>query len=153
MENLVIKGIITATSKKNNDETFKQEVPTKTAFVSTDEENAKKLEEFGLTKYTTKEGNDYFIIKFPANLMIYLPNGFGKKRPDLSQVYIKDFETSEYQETNNFKTPDDKVLLFNIIKGRHKNNDFFRLQAIKVDTEEDIQEILPENPFGDGEAF
>ena len=153
MENIVIKGIITATSKKNNDETFKQETPTKTAFITTDQENADKLQKFGLTKYTSKEGNDYFIIKFPANLMVYLPNGFGKKRPDLSQIYIKDVETGEYNETNNFKTPDEKMLPLNIIKGNHKNNDFFRLQAIRVDTEEDIEQILPENPFGDGEAF
>ena len=64
MENIVIKGIITATSKKNNDETFKQETPTKTAFITTDQENADKLQKFGLTKYTSNEGNDYFIIKF-----------------------------------------------------------------------------------------
>src|SRR5699024_12256006 len=134
MENIVIKGIITATSKKNNDETFKQEVPTKTAFVSTDEENAKKLEEFGLTKYTSKEGDDYFIIKFPANLMVYLPNGFGKKRPDLSQIYIKDDETGEYNETNNFKTPDEKMLPLKIIKENHKNKDIYKLQAKRIDT-------------------
>src|SRR5699024_856988 len=102
MENLVVLGQITATSKKNDGE-FSQEIPTKTAYVRTDEKYAKKLEDFGLTKYTSRENNeDYFIIKFPQNVMIYLPNGLGAKRPDLSQV------THEGIETNNFKTPDNK---------------------------------------------
>ena len=153
MENLVIEGIITATSKKNNDESFKQEIPTKTAFISTDEENAKKMVNFGLTKYTSKDGSDYFIIKFPSDVMVYLPNGFGRKRPDLSRVNHIDEKTGIQFETNNFKTPKNKMLPLNIIKGNHKNNDFFRLQAIRVDNEKDIEEILPENPFGDEEAF
>lgn len=144
MENLVIKGIITATSKKIDDK-FKQEVPTKTAYIKTDLENAKKLQDFGLTKYTSKQGDDYFIIKLPANLMVYTPDGFGKKRPDLSQVFY------DGVETNNFKT--EKMLPLNIIKGNHMNNDFFRLQAIRVDDESDIIEIEPENPFGDEPAF
>lgn len=144
MENLVIKGIITATSKKIDDR-FRQEVPTKTAYIKTDTENAKKLQDFGLTKYTSKQGEDYFVIKLPANLMVYTPNGFGKKRPDLSQVY------HDGVETNNFKT--EKMLPLNIIKGNNMNNDFFRLQAIRVDDESDILEIEPENPFGDEPAF
>ena len=147
MENLVVLGQITATSKKNDGE-FTQEIPTKTAYVRTDEENAKKLEDFGLTKYTSRENNeDYFIIKFPQNVMIFLPNGLGVKRPDLSQV------THEGIETNNFKTPDNKLLPLNIIKGNHKNNDFFRLQAIRLDNEDQIEEVKPENPFGDQAAF
>ena len=147
MDNLVVLGQITATSKKNDGE-FKQEIPTKTAYIRTDEENAKKLEDFGLTKYTSKDSNeDYFIIKFPQNVMIYLPNGMGTKRPDLSQV------TFEGIETNNFKTPDEKLVPLNIIKGNHMNNDFFRLQAIRLDTIEEIEEVAPENPFGDVEAF
>src|SRR5699024_11514513 len=111
--------------------------------------NADKLQKFGLTKYTSKEVYDYFNIKFPANLMVYLPNGFGKKRPDLSQIYIKDVETGEYNETNNFKTPDEKMLPLNIIKGNHKNNDFFRLQAIRVDTEEDNEQSIAEKQLDD----
>ena|SRR5699024_1140222 len=153
MKNLVIKGIITATSKKNNDEDYKQEVPTKTAYIKTDQENAKKLEDFGVTKYTSQEEKeDYFIIKFPATVMTYLPNGVGSKRPKLSQIHVKN-DLGEYEETNNFKTPDDKPLPLNIIKGNHKNNDFFRLQAIRIEQESDIEEILPENPFGDDQAF
>lgn len=147
MENLVFEGQITATSKKQGED-FKQEIPTKTAYVVTDEETAKKLEAFGLQKYTSKEDNgSFFIMKFPFNLMVYLPNGFGEKRPDLSQI------TFEGIETNNFKTPDELPLKMNVIKGNHKNNDFFRLQAIRLENENDIEEIKPENPFGDDEAF
>lgn len=147
MENITIKGQITATSKKSNGD-FKQEILTKTAYVKTDTENAEKLVDFGLTKYTSRDNNeDYFIIKFPATVMVYNTSGFGEKRPDLSQV------TLDGQETNNFKTPDNKPLMLNIIKGNHKNNDFFRLQAIRVESNLDIEEILPENPFGDEAPF
>ena len=146
MENLIIKGQITATSKKQSGD-FRQEVPTKTAYLATDKENTEKLIKFGLQKYTSKDGEDYFIMKFPSNVMIYKPNGYGQKRPELSQI------TFEGIETNNFKTPDDKLLSMNIIKGNHKNNDFFRLQAIRIEDETDIEEIKPENPFGDEQAF
>ena len=88
MENITIKGQITATSKKSNGD-FKQEILTKTAYVKTDAENAEKLVDFGLTKYTSRDNNeDYFILKFPANLMVYNTSGFGEKRPDLSQVTL-----------------------------------------------------------------
>jgi len=146
MENIIIEGQITATSKKQNGD-FKQEVPTKTAYLKTDEENAKKLVDFGLQEYTSQNEEDYFIIKFPANVMVYKPNGFGEKRPELSQIIFEGIET------NNFKTPDGKMVSLNIIKGNYKNNDFFRLQAIRVENQEDIEEIKPENPFGDEQAF
>lgn len=146
MENIIIEGQITATSKKQNGD-FKQEVPTKTAYLKTDEENAKKLVDFGLQEYTSQNEEDYFIIKFPANVMVYKPNGFGEKRPELSQIIFEGIET------NNFKTPDGKMVPLNIIKGNYKNNDFFRLQAIRVENQEDIEEIKPENPFGDEQAF
>ena len=147
MENLIIEGQITATSKKQSGD-FSQDIPTKTAYVRTDEVNAKKLVDFGLTKYTSKDNNEpFFIMKFPANLMVYLPNGFGEKRPYLSQIIFEGIET------NNFKTSDNKLLKLNIIKGNHKNNDFFRLQAIRLESESDIEEIKPENPFGDDPAF
>jgi len=146
MENLTFKGQITATSKKNSGD-FKQEVITKTAYIKTDEFNAKKLMEFGLSQYESKSGEEYFILKFPANLMVYKPNGYGEKLPELSRVEVNGVET------NNFKTPDEKMLFMNVIKGEHKNNEFFRLQAIRLEDSEDIEEIKPENPFGDEEAF
>lgn len=146
MTNMVVKGKITATSKKQDGD-FKQQIPTKTAYISTSEVEAKKLIDFGLTQYTSQNGENYFIIKFPAEVMVYLPNGIGTKRPELSQI------TLDGVETNNFKTPEDKELAFNILKGNHMNNDFYRLQAIRIEEESDIEEIKPENPFGDQEAF
>lgn len=151
MENLVIKGIITATSKKQDGE-FQQEIPTKTGYISTDSENAKLLEDFGMRKYTSKKGDDYFISKFPKEVMVYKPNGFGTKRPDLSKITVVNNDGVE-TETNNFKTTDDKMVMLNIIKGNHKNNDFFRIQAIRVEDDSEIEEIEPENPFGDEQAF
>ena len=147
MENLVIEAIITATSKKQDGE-FQQQVPTKTAYLKADEENAKLLEDFGLTRYTSKEDQeDYFIVKFPQNVVLYFPNGLGERRPDLSLVTHNDVET------NNFRTPEDKPLKLNILKGENKGNIFYRLQAILVDSTEDIEEIKPENPFGIEQAF
>ena len=141
LTNLTFKGQITATSKKQDGD-YKQEIPTKTAYVTTDEETAKKLVEFGLQEYTSKaDQTSFFILKFPASLMVYYKSGAKEKRPDLSQI------TLEGLETNNFKTPDEKLIGMNIIKGNHKNNDFFRLQAIQVEQMEDIEEIIPENPF------
>ena len=43
MENLVIEGIITATSKKQDGD-YQQEVATKTVYIKTTEEYAKQLE-------------------------------------------------------------------------------------------------------------
>ena len=143
MENLVINGQITATSKKN-DGKFKQEVATKTAYLKVDETSRKALIEFGLTEYGSDD--KFFIIKFPKNVMVY-QNGFGVNRPDLSQVILNG------EETNNFKTPDNKLLKLNIIKGDNLGNVFHRLQAIRIDTPDDIEEILPENPFGDEAPF
>lgn len=144
MENLVIKGQITATSKKQAGD-FSQEVPTKTAYIKVDDENSKKLQDFGLTKYTSRENNeDYFILKFPKVLQVFKPNGFSEKRPDLSQI------TVDGLETNNFSTD---IIQMNIIKGNHKNNDFYRLQAIRINDDNDIKEVQPENPFGDSPAF
>lgn len=143
MENIIVNGQITATSKKN-DGKFKQEVATKTAYLKVDEASRQALIEFGLTEYGKED--KFFIVKFPQNVMIY-QNGFGAKRPDLSQVIVNG------EETNNFKTPDNKLLKMSIIKGDNLGNEFFRLQAIRIDTPDDIEEILPENPFGDEAPF
>ena len=49
MENMILTGKITATSKKL-DNRYKQENPTKTAYIEVDEAQAKALEDFGLTR-------------------------------------------------------------------------------------------------------
>src|SRR5699024_11196227 len=71
MENLIITGQITATSSKKDDK-FKQENPTKMAYVTvTKKEDVEALEAFGATKYTTKEDNrDFFILKVPQSFVV-----------------------------------------------------------------------------------
>ena len=136
MENVVIKGRITATSNKV-DTKFKQENPTKTAYATVaDEAEKKKLIDFGLTEYTSKaDGLSFFIIKLPQNVAIYV-EGVEGSEPMSGGV-----------ETPNFSTVGGKNLSLNIIKGQHMNNDFFRLQAIKIDQSSDIVEVEQGNPF------
>lgn len=137
MENIVINGRVTATSNKV-DTKFKQENPTKTAYLTvSDETEKKKLIDFGLTEYTSKkDGLSFFIIKLPQNVAIYV-DGVEGSEPLSGSV-----------ETPNFSTAEDKELAINIIKGEHMNNDFFRLQAIKIDQSSDIVEVVQTNPFG-----
>lgn len=136
MENIVIKGRISATSNKV-DGKFQQETPTKTAYVEvTEEESKKALVGFGLTEYTSKDdGKNFFIIKLPKEVSIFQGNQMHKIPGGV--------------DTPNFKTPDDKELMLNIIRGNNKGNDFYRLQAILVQEQSDIETIAPENPFAD----
>lgn len=136
MENLVIKGRVTATSNKV-DTKFKQENPTKTAYVTvSDEAEKQKLLDFGLTEYTSKQdGLSFFIIKLPQNVAIYV-DGVSEPEPMSGGV-----------DTPNFSTIENKELPLNIIKGEHMNNDFFRLQAIKIEQSTDIVPVEQTNPF------
>ena len=140
MENIVIQGRITATSNKV-DGKYTQENPTKTAYITVDDdENRKKLIGFGLTEYTSKEDKKpFFIIKLPQEVSL-----FRSYQTDQPPEKI-----SGGVETNNFKTPDNKVLYMNIIRGNNKGNDFYRLQAINLEEPGDFQDIQPENPFAE----
>ena len=142
MENMTIKAIITATSKKQNGD-FKQEIPTKTAYLTADKENSKKLVDFGLTEYTSKDGESYFIIKLVNKLMLYPTGDEPRLARELSLVEL------DGVETNNFRTPEDRPVGLNILKGENKGNTFYRLQAIQIVNDSDIEEIKPDNPFGD----
>jgi len=136
MENLVIKGRVTATSNKV-DTKFKQENPTKTAYVTvSDEAEKKKLIDFGLTEYTSKQdGLSFFIIKLPQNVAIFVEGVKGSE------------QLSGSVETPNFFTVEGKELLLNIIKGENMNNDFFRLQAIRIEQSTDVVILEQVNPF------
>ena len=142
MENTIVQAIITATSKKQNGD-FKQEIPTKTAYLTADKENSKKLVDFGLTEYTSKDGESYFIIKLVNKLMLYPTGDEPRLARELSLVEL------DGVETNNFRTPEDRPVGLNILKGENKGNTFYRLQAIQIVNDSDIEEIKPENPFGD----
>ena len=137
MENLIIKGQITATSNKVNED-YKTDNPTKTAYLTVTDDNIRKaMVNFGLTEYTSKQDeSNFFIIKLPQQLTLVKGNHMRKMLGDV--------------ESPNIKTKDDTDFKMNIIKGRSKGNDFFRLQAIEVNEYSDVEQILMENPFGSG---
>lgn len=138
MENLIIYAEITATSKKQGED-FKQEVPTKTAYLKTDSRSAKSLEDFGLTQYTSKDGDPFFAVKFVKNLVAY--------QGTESDLKPMDFSESAGIETNNFKTVDGVPVGLNIIKGENKGNVFYRIQALLVEDMKSLEEVKPTNPF------
>lgn len=138
MENIVIKGRISATSNKVDDK-FRQEQPTKTAYVTvTDPKDIDNLKKFGLTQYSSKEDqSSFFIIKLPKQVAIYV-SGVSKQEPEKMSGGI---------DTPNFSTPEGKELSLNIIKGENMGRDFFRLQAIQIEDANDIIEVEQTNPF------
>ena len=137
MENIVIKGKVTATSNKV-DGKFKQEEPTKTAYLTISDADKEKAITFGLREYTSKEdGKSFFIAKLPKNVAIYV-EGVKSATPELMSGSV---------QTPNFKTTDEYDLALNIIKGENLGNEFFRLQAIQIKKTNDVAELQPENPF------
>lgn len=137
MENLVIRGKISTTSNKQSDQ-FKVETPQKTAYLELDEKEGKRLEKFGVAKYTSKDGDDFYCVKIVNDLKMYL---------DVNSKDGIPMDTSV--ESNNFQTADDVVIGMNIIKGNKNKNDFFRLQAVLLKDTADIVELQAENPFAE----
>lgn len=137
MENILVTGRISATSKKN-DGVYQQEIPTKTAYFEVPESEEQKLKDFGLRQYTSKEdGTKFYIAKLPQNVAVYASND-ADTEPTLIDGTI---------DTHNFKTRDEDMFTLNIIKGHNKGNDFYRLQAVLVKDMSDIETVKPENPF------
>ena len=142
MENRVFKNIKISTTSNKVDGKFKQEVNTKTAYLTADEQTTKELEAFGLQKYTSeKDKEDFFILKLANKLRLYYPDHHNELRQDLSNVEL------DGTETLNFKTKDDSTISINVVKGENMGNVFCRLQAILVDNASRIEPIEPENPF------
>ena len=137
MENLIIRGKITATSSKA-DEKFKQENPTKTAYVTvSNKEDIEKLKQFGVNMYTSKEDKtDFFIIKVPQSFVVVKGNEMKRVDGTLSSP--------------NFKTKDGEEFNLNIIKSEKMGNEFHRLQAVEVNEFTDFELIQMSNPFGNG---
>lgn len=134
MQNLIITGKINTTSNRQDDR-FKQDNPTKTAYITVIESDVQKLKDFGLTEYTTRDGKEnFFIIKLPQELSLVKGNKMTK--------------LSGSTDTPNIKTSKD--LKMNIIQGENKGNKFYRLQAIQVENYTDVEFIRQENPFGNG---
>lgn len=137
MENIILKGQVTATSNKV-DGKFKQDKPSKTAYLVIAEEDKQKAIDFGLSEYTSKEdGNSFFITKLPQQVAIYV-EGVKTLTPE---------KMSGSVDTPNFMTDPEKMLNLNIIKGENMGNAFYRLQAIQIKSTTDIISIEQENPF------
>lgn len=132
MENLIIEGIISTTSNKQSSE-FKVEKPQKTAYLLLDKENADKLEKFGVRKYTSKTGEDFYCLKIVEQLKVY----FDKSKASIT--------VDAGVDVANFKT--EKVIKMNVIKGEKTGNTFYRLQALLLNELEDLVQIEAENPF------
>lgn len=132
MKNLIIEGIISTTSNKQSSE-FKVEKPQKTAYLLLDKENADKLEKFGVRKYTSKTGEDFYCLKIVEKLKVY----FDKTKANVT--------VDAGVDVANFKT--EKVIKMNVIKGEKTGNTFYRLQALLLNELEDLVQIEAENPF------
>lgn len=138
MENINVIVNITATSNKQ-DSKFKIENPKKSVFITPENDFEKqKLVNFGLTEYTSKDGESFFIVKATDEIKCWLNGQVVEKLP----TSIQD---------PNFKFEKDKFLTVNIIQGENMNNKFYRVNAIKFDNDTLLQHayqpIEEECPF------
>ena len=138
MENINVKVAITATSNKQNSQ-YRIENPKKSVYISPENESEKqKLIGFGLTEYTSKDGENFFIVKATDKIKCWL-NG----------KVVEELPTSI--EDPNFKFEQGKYLTVNIIQGENMNNKFYRINAIKFDNDTLLQHayqpIEEECPF------
>ena len=122
MENINVNVNITGTSNKQ-DSKFKIENPKKSVFITPENDFEKqKLVNFGLTEYTSKDGQSFFIVKASNEIKCWLNGKVVEKLP----TSIKD---------PNFKFEEGKFLTVNIIQGENMNNKFYRINAIKFDND------------------
>lgn len=138
MENINVNVNITATSNKQ-DSKFKIENPKKSVFITPENDTEKqKLIEFGLTEYTSKDGENFFIVKATDEIKCWLNGQVVEKLP----TSIQD---------PNFKFEKGKFLTVNIIQGENMKNKFYRINAIKFDNDTLMQHayqpIEEECPF------
>lgn len=132
MENRVFEIYISAMSKKDNGQ-FKSD-RLSVFLVPVNEEQEKNMIEFGMNKYTSKDGESFFIVKTSEKIALYTDN---------SNNY---FPLGGTKEDKLFKTKDGQSVLVNIITSESKGNKFYRLQAIK-DTNNALEDIESKNPF------
>lgn len=132
MENRVFEVAISAMSKKDSGQ-FKSD--RLSAFlVPVNEEQEKKMIDFGMNKYTSKDGESFFVVKTSEKVALYT---------DDSNNY---FPLGGTREDKLFKTKDSQSVLVNIITSESKGNKFYRLQAIK-DVNNALEDIESQNPF------
>lgn len=144
---IVVPAIITATSNKTSD-SFKQDTYTKTVYFTTGEDEAKKLVDFGLTEYTSKEDNkSYFIVKAVQNVKVYTDvksNSYVMKSFRVEEI---NHETGETFTNPNLYTDKLVYLCITWVKGEKGKNDFFRMSAILANDIDDLIEVEQSNPF------
>ena len=132
MENRVFEVAISAMSKKDNGQFNSDRL---SAFlVPANEEQEKKMIEFGMNKYTSKDNESFFVVKTSEKVALYT---------DDSNNY---FLLGGTKEDKLFRTKDGQSVLVNIITSESKGNKFYRLQAIK-DTNNALEDIESQNPF------
>ena len=131
MENRVFEVKISAMSKKDNGQ-FKSD-RLSVFLVPVNEEQEKKMINFGMKKYTSKD-ESFFIVKTSEKVALYTDN---------SNNY---FPLGGTKEDKLFKTKDGQSVLVNIITSESKGNKFYRLQAIK-DVNNALEDIESKNPF------
>ena len=132
MENRVFEVAISAMSKKDNGQ-FKSD-RLSVYLVPVDEEQEKNMINFGMNKYTSKDGESFFVVKTSERVALYT---------DDTNNY---FPLGGTKEDKLFKTKDNQSVLVNIITSESKGNKFYRLQAIK-DVNNALEDIESQNPF------
>jgi hypothetical protein len=137
MENINVIGRITAMSNKISED-FKQDNPTKTVYISVDTENADKLIDFGLKMYTAEDGTPFFIVKASRQVHCYVKGSSYPIKLDMTTKTGTSYQSKE-----------DTDILLNIISSEYMGNSFYRLNALKLNKKNDIEEIQPIDPFAD----
>lgn len=133
LEQLLFTGRITATSNRQNED-FKTD-PRKTAYITVSSETQrKKLIDFGLTEYTSKEDNQpFFIIKMGQELRVFV-NG--------KQSILDTNAVSE-----NFSTTEEIGIA--VLKGKANKSKitYNRIFALNLPSRTVLETTVPKNPF------
>lgn len=132
MENEVFDVKISAMSKKDNGQ-FKSD-RLSAYLVPVDEVQEERMINFGMNKYTSADGESFFIVKTSEKVALYT---------DVTNNY---YPLGGTKEDKLFRTKDGQSVLVNIITSESKGNKFYRLQAIK-DSNNALEDIESKNPF------
>ena len=132
--NFNLVGTITTTSNKTDK--YKTSEPRKTAYITLTDESKKVAEKNGLTEYTSKDEESFYIIKLSSNVKVYKGTKFAKLDCSINKP--------------NFKTTDNVGLaVFQSEKDGQKYN---RIYALNVNDYTVIEEIKQDNPFTNEEV-
>lgn len=130
MQTLIIQGQITATSNKKS-ELGSEISQRKSLYISLDKENQKKANDFGLTVYTSKDNDEFLIVKASNELTLYKDKEMKKIPSDIN--------------SNNFSTNGNVGIA--IMKGEKNRNIFYRVYALSVKDYSQIEQTKNVNPF------